>query len=72
MDLKQYLNNLKTKGYNNLRIYEYENSYIHLKYINKENIINNFKDIILKIKNNFEPYFEILNFSYETIGFLIY
>ena len=71
-DLKQYLNNLKAKGYNNSRLCEYENIGFHWKYINKENNINNFKDIILKIKNNFEPYFEILNIYYETIGFLIF
>ena len=71
-DLNQYLNNLKIKGFNNLRICEYENIYFHWKYINNEKSINDFKDIILKIKDNFGPYFEILNISYETIGFLIF
>ena len=72
-ELKNYLEKLKTKGYNNLRICEYENTCFHWKYINSERILNsNFREIINKVKKNFEPYFKIINISYESIGFFIF
>ena len=52
-DLKQYLNNLKIKVYNNLRICEYENIGLHWKNINDEKSRGDFEDIIFKIKNVF-------------------
>ena len=51
-DLKKYLNDLKLKGYNNLRICEYENKCFHWKYINDNRSINYFSDIINKIKKH--------------------
>ena len=61
LDLKNYLNNLKIKKYNNLRICEYENICVFWKYLYSQRSINNFKNIIIKINNIFEPYFEIIN-----------
>ena len=71
-ELKKYINDLKIKGYNNLRICEYENICFHWKYIDSEINNNFFKDIIDIIKQNFEPYFQIGNISYESIGFFIF
>ena len=71
-DLKKYLIDLDLKGYNNLRICEYENICFHWKYINNDRNKNNFIDIINKMKQKFEPYFEIINISYESIGFFIF
>ena len=71
-DLKKHINDLEIKNYNNLRICEYENICFHWKFINNEKSINFFKDIIIKIKKNFENYFDITNISYESIGFFIF
>ena len=71
-DLKKYINDLELKGYNNLRICEYENICFHWKYINNDRSINKFIDIINKMKNKFEPFFQIINISYESIGFFIF
>ena len=72
-ELKNYLEKLKTKGYNNLRICEYENTCFHWKYIIDERIKNiNFREVINKVKKSFEPYFRITNISYESIGYFIF
>ena len=71
-NLKRYINDLTIKGYNNLRICEYENICFHWKFINNEKSKNIFNDIIVKIKKNFENFFNIVNISYETIGFYIF
>ena len=71
-DLKKYLVDLDLKGYNNLRICEYENICFHWKLINNENSKNKFKDIIKKIENNFRNYFYIQDISYESIGFFVF
>ena len=72
LDLKHYLNNLKIKKYNDLRICEYENICVFWKYLHNEKSINDFKNIIIKIKKIFEPYFNIINISYENVGFFIF
>ena len=71
-DLKKHINDLEIKKYNNLRICEYENICFHWKFINNEKSINFFKDIIIKIKKNFENFFDITNISYESIGFFVF
>ena len=71
-DLKKYLNDLNVKGYNNLRICEYENICFHWKLISNENSKNKFKDIIKKIENNFKNLFYIQDISYESIGYFIF
>ena len=72
-ELKSYLENLKEKNYNNLRICEYENTCFHWKEIIDERINNiNFREIINNIKKYFEPHFEIINISYESIGYFIF
>ena len=70
-DLKKHINDLEIKKYNNLRICEYENICFHWKFINNEKS-NFFKDIIIKIKKNFENFFDITNISYESIGFFVF
>ena len=71
-DLKKYLNDLNLKGYNNLRICEYENICFHWKLISNKNSRNKFKDIIIKIQNNFRNFFYIQDISYESIGYFIF
>ena len=71
-NLKKYIADLNSKGYNNLRICEYENICFHWKFITFERTSDIFKEIINKIKTIFQPYFEIINISYENIGFFIF
>ena len=73
-DLKKYINNLNQKGYNNLRICEYENICFHWKIMSNERRNNDktFFNIINKVEKQFKPYFEIQNILYENISFYIF
>ena len=73
-DLKKYINNLNQKGYNNLRICEYENICLHWKIMSNEkrNTDKTFFNIINKVEKKFKPYFDIKNILYENISFFIF
>ena len=73
-DLKKYINNLKQKGNNNLRICEYENICFHWKIMTNEkrNQDKTFFSLINKVEKKFKPYFDIQNILYENIGFFIF
>ena len=73
-DLKKYINNLNQKGYNNLRICEYENICFHWKIMSNErrNTDKTFFNIINKVEKKFKPYFDIQNILYENISFFIF
>ena len=73
-DLKKYINNLSQKGYNNLRICEYENICFHWKIMSNERRYSDktFFNIINKVEKKFKPYFDIQNILYENISFFIF
>ena len=73
-DLKKYINNLNKKGYDNLRICEYENICFHWKFMSNErrNTDKTFFNLINKVEKKFKPYFDIQSILYDNIGFFVF
>ena len=70
--LKDYINELNIKQYNNLRICEYEDLSTHWKLFDEEKNNNSFREIKNNLRRRFEPNFYIENISYVNIGFFLY